>query len=158
MRGVEDQIHLDTRRKAPRLVQARRIRLKRNEMHGPHSIPNLKAASQSVGRPGLGNISCLPPLPCPHLKRKRENGTGREVCISDPSAFTLAMLGWKGWPRKMGADGQVVGGCHLSPKSTATVTLTSRLAHLTDLRGRGPAAGSPPSVPRSPHLRTPSSQ
>lgn len=96
MRGVEDQIHLGSRRKAPRLVQARRIRRKkRNGMHiplSPHSIPKLKEAGRepASGETRLGNRP--PPPPCPHLKRKRENGTGREICISDPSAFTLAML------------------------------------------------------------------
>lgn len=164
MRGVEDQIHLGSRRKAPRLVQARRIRRKkRNGMHiplSPHSIPKLKEAGSepASGETRLGNISGLP---LPRARTLRESGKmeqeGRFVSRTHLHS-PLRCWGGRAGPRKMGTDGQVVGGCHPSPKSTATVTLSSRLAHLTDLRGRGPAAGSPPSVPRSPHLRTPSSQ
>lgn len=78
------------------------------------------AGGQPVGRPGLGTSQAF----SPHLKRERENGIGREVCISDSSAFTLATLGRsRDWPRKVRAGGQVVGmgDCHPSPKSVATV-------------------------------------
>lgn len=57
----------------------------------PHFIPGLKDASMrpASGETRLEDRSGL----SPHLKRERENGLGREVCISDSSAFTLAMLG-----------------------------------------------------------------
>lgn len=126
-----------------------------------HSVLTLfqEAGSEPAsGETRLGNISGLP---LPRARTLRESGKmeqeGRFVSRTHLHS-PLRCWGGRAGPRKMGTDGQVVGGCHPSPKSTATVTLSSRLAHLTDLRGRGPAAGSPPSVPRSPHLRTPSSQ